>query len=77
MYSYERGVHRIRVLRRAGAQDATRILWHELTHAAQQTRGERTDGTRSYSGAAYREHPREIEARESEARFGHIPLVRA
>lgn len=73
MYSHERDVHRVRVGRRFGAEDASRILWHELTHAAQTERGELVD-TR---GPGYWEHPLEVEARGNEWRADACPLVLA
>lgn len=78
MYSYERGVHRIRVKRASRAEYATRILWHELTHAAQHERGD-TAGTRALGAGteAYRNHPKEVEARATEEANAHRPLVRA
>lgn len=76
MYSYERGIHRVRVRRAHSALEASATIWHELTHARQQTRGERDDGgTRSARGAAYDLHPREQEARANEHRAITHPLV--
>lgn len=78
MYSNERGVHRVRVGRRQSASEASRTLWHELTHAAQWERGERESTQavfRDQGSAAYADHPKEVEARANEQRADDCPLV--
>lgn len=78
MYSYERGVHRVRVGRRLSAEAASRVLWHELTHAAQQSRGTivSTLAVRRDEGDdAYMAHPLEVEARANEQRAFAHPLA--
>lgn len=74
MYSYERGIHRVRVGRRLSLADASRVLWHELTHAAQTERGE-TVSTAHLRGVAYYAHPLEVEARANEPLALAHPLV--
>lgn len=76
MYSHERGIHRVRVGRRVSVEAASRILWHELTHALQHERGER-EGTTRLRGDAYRLHPKEVEARSNEYRAELEPLAHA
>lgn len=78
MYSHERGVHRVRVGRRLSVDEASRVLWHELTHAAQESRGEVADTCRvrrEQGHAAYMAHPHEVEARENEERAFAHPLT--
>lgn len=76
--AFDEGVHSIRVRRAADADEASRTLWHELTHAAQRDRGEHMDSgevLRRRGFAAYRAHPHEVEARASEAQAARLPLV--
>lgn len=69
--------HRISLRRCESAAETGRTLWHELCHAHQQERGTRDPrGTTRLRGAAYRQHPNEIEARQWEARHDTHPLVR-
>lgn len=46
-------------------EEASRTLWHELSHAAQSDRGVK-GGTSQLRGREYDEDPREIEARAAE-----------
>lgn len=75
LYMPEPNGHRISVWRRASAANASSIIWHELAHAAQEERGDHAS-TMQLRGAAYTNDPSEVEARDVEARFGHIPLVK-
>lgn len=78
MHSVHRGVHRIRVGRTLSAEDASRILWHELTHAAQWDRGERhstREVLRDEGRDAYMTHPAEIEARANEREHDRLALT--
>lgn len=84
MYSWDErlgGVHKIRVKRAASAEGAGRILWHELTHAAQRERDGRSAGTRTIRREqgleAYRSHPAEVEARHNESYVEDLQLTRA
>lgn len=78
MHSFERDEHRIRVARWLSPERASRLLWHELTHAAQRDRGEvmGTARVRREEGRdAYLAHPLEVEARGNEWRADDEPLV--
>lgn len=81
--------HGITVRRSVDAERASRILWHELTHAAQ-AEAHPTGPHRFYReayavhsrarvgayGGAYRANPFEVEAREAEANHERLPLAR-
>lgn len=82
MYTWDErlgGQHKVCIVRAATAERASRLLWHELTHAAQYERGDDTDtrrlARRDYS--AYRSHPAEVEARRNESNHLMYPLTRA
>ena len=58
------------------ADEASRTLWHELSHCAQSDRGV-VGGTKALSPEAAWNDPREVEARAAEAHHdSHWPLVR-
>lgn len=80
MHSLERGIHRVRVAYWLPPNDASRTLWHELSHAAQSDRGI-PSGTaqlrRELGDDAYTNDPREVEAREAEQLHDTLfPLAR-
>lgn len=57
---------------------ASEMVWHELTHAAQDARGERCvtgEVLRTQGRDAYWRHPQEIEARANERNHDWLPLV--
>lgn len=71
-------VSAINVANGTPAERASRVLWHELTHAAQYARGSNMGGTRRLMRedyAAYLEHPHEEEARGNEHLAHKHPLV--
>lgn len=68
------GVHEIRVATWTNADEASRTLWHELSHAAQSDRGV-TGGTTRLRGDAYTYDPREIEARAAEVNHERLALA--
>lgn len=84
MHSCERRgtsyVHRVRVRRASSANSASRLLWHELAHAAQSERLGTDAFDREYEReerrVGYERNPFEIEAREHEPRAYDHPLVR-
>ena len=79
MHRVERGEHRISVPRWQTPEEASRVVWHELSHAAQHDRGVK-GGTkavaRAYGWGAYMADPREVEARDAEANHERLALVR-
>lgn len=82
MYSNERGVHKIRVRRGSSARDASRTLWHELTHAAQHSRGDNLRSGMSTSARSrlserdYAQLPGEAEAIANERLHDELALTR-
>lgn len=74
MYYGEGRAHAISVPRWHDANGASRVLWHELTHALQEERGDR-EPTQHLRGDAYWHHPSEVEARANEYLGDAYPLV--
>lgn len=81
----EEFVHRVVVNRRLGADEASKTIYHELTHAAQFDRRSRQAKTDFAAAAAERERlrrgpyekrPEEVEAREAEKRHEQLSLAK-
>lgn len=65
MHHDEGARHRITVAHWHTPEQASRTIWHELSHAAQSDRGVR-GGTARLRGLAYEQDAREVEARAAE-----------